>query len=214
MRTFRRHYIDTLLTETDFHGKVLDIGGKKENKRGVFRPPLEKVDSWEYLNIDKSTSPDYLCSAENIPVDDGFFDMVLMAEVLEHLEDPQSVLNEVSRALKTGGQLVITMPFLFPIHNDPTDLQRWTPEKIKLEFKKVGLIVTQLKAMGGLFAVFHDLIHVSLGTASKNSKAFKNRFARKFIMPTLAKICGWFDKHYMYKSKIITTGFYIIATKQ
>ena len=214
MTTFRRYYIDKLLLESDFHGRVLDIGGKKENKKGIFRPPLEKVSSWEYLNIDKTTSPDYHCSADDMPVDDESFDMALMVEVLEHLKNPQAVLAEVSRVLKTGGQIVVTMPFLYPLHSDPSDFQRWTPEKIESEFSNTGLKITQLKSMGGCFAVIYDLLHVSLEAASKNSNAFKNKIIRKFIMPVLAKIFTCLDKHYIYKSKIITTGFYIVATKQ
>ncbi len=54
MITFTRHYLDQFLMETNFFGKVLDIGGKKENKRGKFVPPIEKVESWEYLNTDPS----------------------------------------------------------------------------------------------------------------------------------------------------------------
>jgi len=108
--TFRRHYLDKFLSGTRFYGRVLDIGGKKENKRGQFRPPLDKVENWEYLNIDETTNPDYFCSAESIPVKDETFDMVLMTEVLEHLEHPELVLAEAHRVLKKKGVLVATMP--------------------------------------------------------------------------------------------------------
>ena len=58
MITFRRMYLDEWLERSKplMHGKVLDIGGKKDNKRGNFRPPIEKVSSWEYVNIDKITA--------------------------------------------------------------------------------------------------------------------------------------------------------------
>jgi len=46
------------------------------------------------LNIDKSINPDYLCSADDIPVEDESFDIVLLAEVLEHIENPIEVLKE------------------------------------------------------------------------------------------------------------------------
>jgi hypothetical protein len=55
MLTFRRYYVDTLLSATDFSGRVLDIGGKKEKKRGQFRPHLDQVEKWEYLNINPET---------------------------------------------------------------------------------------------------------------------------------------------------------------
>ena len=127
--TFRRYYLDKVLSDIKFYGKVLDVGGKKENKRGTFRPPLDKIESWEYLNIDESTNPDYLCSADNIPVDDNTFDIVMLAEVIEHLENPIAVLNECYRVLKKDGKIVVTIPFLNALHADPYDFQRWTDVK-------------------------------------------------------------------------------------
>jgi ubiquinone/menaquinone biosynthesis C-methylase UbiE len=203
-----------LLSETPFHGRVLDIGGKKENKKGRFCPPLDKVVSWEYVNIDTNSNPDYVCSAESLIINDKTFDVVLMAEVLEHLEKPQDALAEASRVLKKGGQLVCTMPFMYPIHADPYDFQRWTPKKIEMDFNKAGFTVVRLEHMGGFFAVVYDLFHVALKDASKNSRAFKNRVIDKCFMPVIGRIFAWLDRCYIYKSKTITTGFYIVATKQ
>ncbi len=38
---------------------------------------------------------------------DSFFDVVTMIEVIEHVDDPKTFLNEVSRILKPGGLLVL-----------------------------------------------------------------------------------------------------------
>lgn len=110
----------------------------KDNKRGQFRPPLDKVTTWEYLNIDGSTKPDYHCSADHIPVEDNSFDTLLLTEVLEHLEEPMDVLKECFRVLKKGGKLIATMPFLYPVHADPYDFQRWTGVRLTKNLKKSG----------------------------------------------------------------------------
>ena len=70
--TNRRKLLDKFLKESKdyIRERVLDIGGKKEKKRGEFRPPVERVGNWKYLNIDNSTNPDYCCSTENIPLDE------------------------------------------------------------------------------------------------------------------------------------------------
>lgn len=212
--SFQRYYLDKYFSQLDFYGKVLDVGGKKGNKRGYFRPPLESVESWEYLNIDKKVNPDYLCSADNIPVEEDHFDMVVLKEVLEHVKMPVAVLKEINRVLKREGRLILTMPFLYPIHPDPDDFQRWTAQKIELELKSSGFIIEKLEPMGGLFSVIYDLILVSLGLASKNSGAFKNRVIRNYIMPVFVKVCLRFDKVYKYKKNHITTGYFVIAGKQ
>jgi ubiquinone/menaquinone biosynthesis C-methylase UbiE len=211
--TFRRHYLDKVLLETIFYGKVLDVGGKKDNKRGKFRPPLKDVESWKYLNIDKSTNPDYYCSADNIPVEASTFDVILMAEVIEHLENPLSVLEECYRVLSRDGMFVATIPFLNGIHADPYDFQRWTNVKIQLELKKLGFKEVRIEPMGSLFAVIYDLLYSGLTLSSKNEQSFRNRFIRKFIFPFIRSIFLILDKKYAYKSKNITTGYYIEAKK-
>jgi ubiquinone/menaquinone biosynthesis C-methylase UbiE len=77
------------------------------------------VNYWEYLNNDASTSLDYYCSAENIPINNNQFDIVLMAGVLEYLENPFKVLQEAFRIIKFSGKIIETMPFLYPIYADP-----------------------------------------------------------------------------------------------
>jgi len=211
--TFRRYYIDNMLHTTHFYGHVIDIGGKKINKRGIFRPPVKKIDSWKYVNIDKTTRPDYLVRADNIPVENETFDFALMAEILEHLENPEKVLLEINRILKKQAYLIITMPFLCSIHGDPNDYQRWLPQKFEIELDKSGFAIKQMDAMGSFFAVLYDLLHVSLGMSSKNKFSLKNRLIYKLILPVLKRLFFVLDKYYIYKNKWITTGYYIVAQK-
>ena len=56
---------------------------------------MSQVKSWKYVNIDKSTDPDFCCSAENIPVGDASYDTAILCEVLEHLGHPEQVLKEI-----------------------------------------------------------------------------------------------------------------------
>jgi len=211
--TFRRYYIDIILQATQFYGDVIDVGGKKINKRGTFRPPINSVVSWKYINNDKSTCPDVLANAEYIPIKNETFDIAVMAEIIEHLENPEKVLIEINRILKKQGCLILTIPFLFSIHGDPNDYQRWLPKKIEIELDKAGFFIEQIEAMGSIFAVFYDWIHVSLGMASKNKYALKNRLIIKFVLPVLKRLFLLLDKHYIYKNKWITTGFFVLAKK-
>ena len=47
---------------------------------------------------------------EPLPFDDGSFDLVLCAEMLEHVRDVQLLVSEVRRVLRPGGTLAITTP--------------------------------------------------------------------------------------------------------
>ena len=213
--TFRRYYLDLMLSKVKFYGKVLDVGGKKINKRGRFRPPLYSVDSWEYVNTDKDTSPDYNCPADKINLPDLSIDMILSTELLEHVRKSSKSNCRIFQNSKKNGQLILTMPFLFPIHGDHDDYQRWTKTKIENILKKNNFIIEKIDPMGGFFAVFYDLLYVSLGSASKNRKALKNRILMKYILLLVAHVFLRLDSLYIYKNQWITTGsgYFVLAKK-
>lgn len=206
--SFNRYYLDQLLLKTSFYGKVLDIGGKKINKRGSFRPPLDKVISWDYANMDHKTEPDLLCSAEKIPVADGHYDFVILTEVLEHVPNPEAVIKECSRVLKNNGIFILSIPFLYPLHADPGDFQRWTPEKIKIELKKSGMTVKNIHGRGGIVAVIMDLLNVYLDPPNPN---FFSKIIRVSFI-TIAPLFLFLDKIVKNKDKI-TTGFFVEAVR-
>jgi SAM-dependent methyltransferase len=58
---------------------------------------------------------DYFIQAigEQTPLRAGIFDLVLLFEVLEHVMNPDLVLNEIDRLLKPGGIFFITVPNRF-----------------------------------------------------------------------------------------------------
>ncbi len=59
--------------------------------------------------------------AHNLPYEDNFFDVICIVDVLEHVVDPDKVLQEATRVLKPGGHLIIRTPnILSPIlgHKD------------------------------------------------------------------------------------------------
>lgn len=190
-------------------GDVIDIGGKKDNKRGEFRPPLNQVSSWRYVNIDKSTNPDYCCSADNISVEDEAFDTALLNEVLEHLEKPEAVFNEIFRVLRKNGVLICSAPFLFPVHADPYDFQRWTEAKIRSILSSVGFSDIGVYSMGGTGSVIHDLLLISI-------YRIQDRYVRKgslFLLFSIVPLFTLLDKIFRSAEGYITTGYFIVAKK-
>ena len=55
--------------------------------------------------------------AYHLPFPDASFDLVVAAEVLEHLHDDERAYAELARVLKPGGRIAVTVP-------------RWFPEKV------------------------------------------------------------------------------------
>ena len=52
----------------------------------------------------------YVSDRGGLPFDDHSFDSVVMDNVLEHIEEPQSILGEILRVLKPGGVLLVGVP--------------------------------------------------------------------------------------------------------
>lgn len=52
-----------------------------------------------------------VCAAgENLPFPDGYFDLILSHEVIEHVKDDREVVGEIVRTLRPGGRLVLFCP--------------------------------------------------------------------------------------------------------
>ena len=56
-------------------------------------------------------------TGESLPFPDGTFGFVNMAEVIEHVADPERVLREVWRVLKPGGGVYVSVPNRFGIYD-------------------------------------------------------------------------------------------------
>jgi len=56
-------------------------------------------------------------SREKLPFAENFFEVVLMLDVIEHIENPDHAIREAYRVLKRGGFLILTTPNLTSWYN-------------------------------------------------------------------------------------------------
>ena len=52
--------------------------------------------------------------ARQLPFADGAFDRVIASEVMEHIDDDDTAMAELTRVLRPGGTIAVTVPSLFP----------------------------------------------------------------------------------------------------
>lgn len=60
------------------------------------------------------------------PLPDATYDIVLCNQVLEHTGEPDLLISECKRALKPGGILILSVPFIYNEHGMPWDYRRFT----------------------------------------------------------------------------------------
>jgi 2-polyprenyl-3-methyl-5-hydroxy-6-metoxy-1,4-benzoquinol methylase len=60
-----------------------------------------------------------------VPYKDGTFDTVLACDVVEHLNNPQAIIDEVKRVLKPNGVLIISVPNPYNINEVLTNIMGW-----------------------------------------------------------------------------------------
>jgi SAM-dependent methyltransferase len=212
MDTFRRKLIDGFLREQEplLCGRVLDLGGKKFNRRGKWRPTPHASRTWEYLNLDPETRPDYLCSAELTFLEAATFDAVVVCELLEHVANPDFVLGEVRRLLRAGGRGIVTMPFLNQVHADPGDYQRWTAQKIVNVLEENGLEVTRVQPNGSVFAVVFDLFMASLSRAGSSPGRRRITHLLRLCLGATLPVWRYFDLLAEPIAPWITTGWSVL----
>ncbi len=54
---------------------------------------------------------------QRLPFDDASFDVVMLIEVIEHLDSHFNVIAEIGRVVRPGGHVLITAPNIFRLHS-------------------------------------------------------------------------------------------------
>lgn len=119
-------------------GDALDVGSGHGRNRAI----IEKAgytwtgcDTTDYTDVVKG-------DAHNLPFDEGAFDLVVIWQVIEYLEEPWRALKEIQRVLKPGGKVVGSASFLEPMHGKVYfNFSQYGLEKILLDcgFRDISL---------------------------------------------------------------------------
>jgi SAM-dependent methyltransferase len=105
-----------LLGRIGDEGLLLDIGS------GNCRWSQNTVN----LDIEIFPNVDVIADGKALPFREGVFDAVVSEAVLEHVSQPEMVIEEIWRVTKPGGYVGVAVPFIQAYHASPHDYQRYT----------------------------------------------------------------------------------------
>lgn len=139
---------DNIRPYIEKHENIADLGiGKGYYYNGVKIKNVVGIDLNEKnLAKLKSHSPDiktFVRDVKDTGLPDDTYDLVVMSQILEHIEDYEPVLKEAKRICKSGGYFLIGTPIEdhSKFHYHPV----WTEEDMKELGKKMGDIIALKK---------------------------------------------------------------------
>ncbi len=138
-------------------GRLLDIGSGDQPYGQLLAAVVTRYDSVDVGK--KHPGQTYVASASDmsvIPADT--YDSALCLSVLEHVANPWQALQEIHRVLKPGGTLILTVPHLSRLHEEPHDYFRFTHHGLKAMCDDAGFEIIELEKNGGLLSfIAHQL---------------------------------------------------------
>lgn len=138
-----------------YNGIVLDIGGRD---RGNFKKPKQSVEKWIFADIVEDFNPDIVLDVTNMSqIENSSIDVISALELFEHVNYPEKGVQECYRVLKSEGIFIASTPFMYGIHADPYDFQRWTKMKWELVLKDSGFSEINVTPMGTGISTTLDL---------------------------------------------------------
>lgn len=130
-------------------GVCLDAGAGRMAYRRLLAPRADEV-----VTLDWQPRPglDIAGSVMELPLRDECLDSVLCSQVLEHVPDPAAALREFHRCLRPGGALVLSVPHLAYLHNEPHDYFRYTKHGLRVLLERAGFDTVSIEPAGGLLS--------------------------------------------------------------
>lgn len=170
-------------------GKLVDIGCGTMPYRKELESQLELYVGVDHPQTSKLYSPkrrpDVLADASKLPFDKNTFDTALLLQVLEYVKSPHDVMNELVRVLKPGGILILTSPFLYPLHDIPYDRARYSEAFLKDLVHNSSLQIVKLKAQGGFLDFWLQSLNVFLLKKINNILADKKLISMILALPLM-----------------------------
>jgi ubiquinone/menaquinone biosynthesis C-methylase UbiE len=213
-------------------GNLLDVGVSEGPYRELYAPHVDQYVGLEYPQAILDKQPDMwkidnlkrlvqvFGDGARLPVLDGSIDTVLSTEVLEHVPDPRSLVTEMARVLKPGGHLLLTVPFIQPLHELPSDYYRFTPSSLRLFAEGAGLVVESITPRGNFAsangAMLSQWLTRSVGASKRQSdgSVILSPWRSVLLLPLTAMIqVGFHLASKLSNDQAVCQGYALVARR-
>jgi SAM-dependent methyltransferase len=190
---------------------TLEIGAYGSPSYGRYFPNRIGIDIRQGPGVDR------VASVYELPFADNTYSVVLCMSVLEHLERPADAIAEMRRVLKPEGRIVVSVPFLFPIHDAPGDYWRFTKYGLRYLFRsgwQIEVLIGESTTQEAIAILLQRIAYQTKMRANTVSKFIVLLTARVVnALPT--SITGVFGdiKKKVAEPDAFTSAFFLVARK-
>lgn len=130
------HFLKARVPAVD--GPVLEVGSKAY---GAFTTDFRKTYPGEYCGVDLAGGEgvDVVADLSRTlgPLKAGHYSLVICCSVLEHVDQPWAMADNLTRLLRPGGRIYISVPWTWRYHAYPDDYWRFSWSGIKALFPSI-----------------------------------------------------------------------------
>ncbi len=179
----------------------------------------------DYIGLDYPATadrPDFLFPAicadvASLPLQDASCDTLMLLDVVEHLAAPEAAMAEAHRVLRPGGCALITIPFAYPLHDQPHDYQRYTHHGLSHRLHAVGFREVRIEEVGDAIAAAASNLAIAIaqGALDAGSQRRWRLIALPLapIMVPLINIFGWIMGALLPARHFMPGGYYVRALR-
>ncbi|TVQ64918.1 MAG: class I SAM-dependent methyltransferase [Balneolaceae bacterium] len=201
-------FLDPLFESIEPGMNVLQIGSDGEVYEKLLEKAAENHFTVTTCDIVEEKNPDILGDLCTLDLGEENYDVIVCSEVIEHLHSPHLAVDNMHRALKKGGKLIVTIPFMFPVHADPYDFVRYTKTGLKNLLKMFESV--EVTERNSYFEAI-DVLWVRTLYLKSDHSFILTRIIVPFVYYLKRPITLLLTK--LFPSDAITTGYNVLAIK-
>lgn len=189
-------------------GFLLDCGCGDVPYYGIYKDSINGsycID-WEYSPHKQVHVDQFVNLNEKLNISQTF-DTIILSDVLEHIAEPIQLLSELNKLLNPNGKIIIMVPFMYRLHEEPHDYYRYTEHALRHLLNKSNYSLLEIESYGGIVDVLFDTL---------NKGFFNTNFRSKFLnhLYNFISKVGYFSRINNERRYSFPLGYCVVASKK
>lgn len=185
----------------------VDCSPESAGVRGAYNSAM--VDDPHFIRVATTMN----APVDAVPLADASADVVVIPNLVHHIEDQDAMFGEAKRLLRAGGELYVFEPLVRELHQVPDDYLRYTPYGLASVLKRLGLEPGEPRMEGGPFSVIAYCWTQALQYFPEGERAARQKWFEEEHFPELMALDAAHPDNQVRKFTSFPMGFALSAFK-